>query len=171
MGVNVVEIMEIGHMGEHLCWGQRRLARNLNIVTGTFTLNNHYVTAVFDSGADCHFVSTAFTPLLGIETNNLGFSYEIEIASGQLVQINKLIRSCTLEIEGYTFDIDLIPFGSESFDEIVGMDWLSKHKAKIICHKKVWIYHKKDKNKAKTDKTEHENEKSAENQSRRCIHP
>nr|GFD55256.1 putative reverse transcriptase domain-containing protein [Tanacetum cinerariifolium] len=32
---------------------------------------------------------------------------------------------------------DLIPFGSKSFDVIVGMDWLSKHKADIICHEKV----------------------------------
>ncbi|GJZ16217.1 hypothetical protein Tco_0551894 [Tanacetum coccineum] len=45
-------------------------------------------------------VSTAFTPLLGIESSDLGFSYEIEIASGQLVEINKVIRGCKLEIEG-----------------------------------------------------------------------
>ncbi|GKD81258.1 hypothetical protein Tco_1348097, partial [Tanacetum coccineum] len=61
----------------------------------------------------------------GIETSNLGFSYEIEIASGQLVEIDKVIRGCKLEIEGHTFDIDLIPFGSGSFDVIVGMDWFS----------------------------------------------
>ncbi|GJY49653.1 reverse transcriptase domain-containing protein [Tanacetum coccineum] len=68
---------------------------------------------------------------------DLGFSYEIEIASGQLVEINKVIRDCKLEIEGHTFDIDLILFGHESFDVIVGMDWLSRHKAKIVYHKKV----------------------------------
>ncbi|GKE68971.1 hypothetical protein Tco_1527043, partial [Tanacetum coccineum] len=35
------------------------------------------------------------------------------------------------------FTIDLIPFGHESFDVIVRMDWLSKHKAEIVCHEKV----------------------------------
>ncbi|GKD15762.1 putative reverse transcriptase domain-containing protein [Tanacetum coccineum] len=83
------------------------------------------------------FVSTSFTPLLGIESDNLGFSYEIEIASGQLVEIDKVIRGCELEIEGHTFDIDLIPFGSGSFDVIVGMHWLSKHKAEIIFYENV----------------------------------
>ncbi|GKA59286.1 putative reverse transcriptase domain-containing protein [Tanacetum coccineum] len=63
-----------------------------NIVTGTFTLNNHYATTLFDSGADYSFVSIAFTPLLGIESSNLEFSYEIEIASGQLVEIDKTLR-------------------------------------------------------------------------------
>ncbi|GKE77528.1 putative reverse transcriptase domain-containing protein, partial [Tanacetum coccineum] len=106
-------------------------------MTGTFTLNNHYATTLFDSGADYSFVYTAFMPLLDIEPNHLGFSYEIEIVSGQLVEINKVIQGCQLEIEGHTFNIDLIPFGHESFDVIVGMNWLSRHKAEIVCHEKV----------------------------------
>ncbi|GJY00569.1 putative reverse transcriptase domain-containing protein [Tanacetum coccineum] len=53
------------------------------------------------------------------------------------VEIDKVIKGCKLEIEGYGFDINLIPFGSETFDVIIGMDWLSNHKAKIICHEKV----------------------------------
>nr|GEV77542.1 hypothetical protein [Tanacetum cinerariifolium] len=73
----------------------------------------------------------------GIEPCELGFRYEIEIASGQLVEIDKVIKGCKLEIEGHVFDIDLIPFGHESFDMIIGMDWLSNHKAKIICHEKI----------------------------------
>nr|GEV16680.1 hypothetical protein [Tanacetum cinerariifolium] len=117
--------------------GEKKARQDPNIMTSTFTLNNHYATTLFDSGAAYSFVSIVFTPLLGIKTSNLGFSYEIEIASRQLVEINKVIRGCELEIEGYTFDIDLIPFGSGSFDVIVGMDWLSKHKAEIIFHENV----------------------------------
>ncbi|GJW84159.1 putative reverse transcriptase domain-containing protein [Tanacetum coccineum] len=106
-------------------------------MTGTFTLNNHFATTLFDSGADYSFVSTSFIPLLGKEPNELGFRYEIEITSGQLVEIDKVIKGCKLEIEGHVFDIDLIPFRHGSFDVILGMDWLSNHKAKIICHEKV----------------------------------
>ncbi|GJV83305.1 putative reverse transcriptase domain-containing protein [Tanacetum coccineum] len=73
----------------------------------------------------------------GIEPSELGFRYEIKIASGELVEINKVIKSCKLEIEGHIFDIDLIPFGHGSFNVIIGMDWLSNHKAEIICHEKV----------------------------------
>ncbi|GKB24157.1 putative reverse transcriptase domain-containing protein [Tanacetum coccineum] len=75
--------------------------------------------------------------MTGIEPSDLGFSYDIEIANGQLVKIDKVIRGCKLEIEGYVFDINLIPFGSGSFDVIIGMDWLSDHKAEIICHERV----------------------------------
>nr|GEV46505.1 putative reverse transcriptase domain-containing protein [Tanacetum cinerariifolium] len=67
---------------------------------------------------------------------DLGFRYEIDIASGQLVEIDRVIKGCKLEIEGHVFDIDLIPFGHGSFDVIIGMDWLSNYKADIIYNDK-----------------------------------
>nr|GEX88875.1 putative reverse transcriptase domain-containing protein [Tanacetum cinerariifolium] len=117
--------------------GAEDARRDPNIMTDMFTLNNHYDTTLFDYGADYSFVSTTFIPLLGIEPSDLGFSYEIEIASGQLVEIDKVIKGCKLEIEGHMFDINLVTFGSESFDVIIGIDWLSNHKVEIIYHEKV----------------------------------
>ncbi|GKF73894.1 putative reverse transcriptase domain-containing protein [Tanacetum coccineum] len=75
--------------------------------------------------------------MLGLEPNDLGFKYEIEIVSGQLLEIDKVIKDFKLEIEGHIFDIDLIPFGHGSFDVSIGMDWLSNFKAEITCHEKV----------------------------------
>ncbi|GJU86539.1 reverse transcriptase domain-containing protein [Tanacetum coccineum] len=71
-----------------------------NIMTGTFTLIDHYATTLFDSCTDYSFVSTTFIPLLDIEPKDLGFSYEIDIAIGQLVEIDNVIKGCKLEIEG-----------------------------------------------------------------------
>ncbi|GJX28963.1 putative reverse transcriptase domain-containing protein [Tanacetum coccineum] len=99
---------------------------------GTFTLNNHYATTLFDSGADYSFVSTTFIPLLGIEPSDLGFSYEIKIASGQLVEINKDIKGCKLEIDGHVFDINLIPFRSRSFVIIERPEEKARH---LMCAK------------------------------------
>ncbi|GJR87853.1 putative reverse transcriptase domain-containing protein [Tanacetum coccineum] len=123
--------------GRAFMLGAEEARQDSNIMTGMFTLNDHYATTLFDSSADYSFVSTTFIPLLDIEPNDLGFSYEIKIASGQLVEIDKVIKGCKLEIEGHLFDINLIPFGSGSFDVIIRMDWLSDHKAEIICHEKV----------------------------------
>ncbi|GKD53981.1 putative reverse transcriptase domain-containing protein [Tanacetum coccineum] len=68
---------------------------------------------------------------------NVGEPSKDKNASGQLVEIDKVIKGCKLEYEGHVFDIDLIPFGHGSFDVIIGMDWLSNYKAEIICHEKV----------------------------------
>ncbi|GJY77957.1 putative reverse transcriptase domain-containing protein [Tanacetum coccineum] len=123
--------------GRAFMLGVEEARQDPNIVTGTFTLNNHFATTLFDSGANYSFVSTTFIPLLGIEPSELGFRYEIEIASRQLVGIDKVIKGCKLEIKGHVFDINLIPFGYGSFDVIIGMNWLSNHKVEIICHEKV----------------------------------
>ncbi|GKC58531.1 putative reverse transcriptase domain-containing protein [Tanacetum coccineum] len=86
-----------GNQGNHargraFMMGAEEAFQDPNIMTGTFTLNDHYATTLFDSGADYSFVSTTFLPLLDIEPSDLGFNYEIEIASGQLVEIDKVIR-------------------------------------------------------------------------------
>ncbi|GJW64136.1 putative reverse transcriptase domain-containing protein [Tanacetum coccineum] len=123
--------------GRAFILGTEEAHQDLNIMTGMFTLNNHFPTTLFDADADYNFVSTTLIHLLGIEPSELGFRYEIKIASGQLVEIDKVIEGCKLKIAGHVFDIYLIPFGHGSFDVIIGMDWMSNHKAKIICHEKV----------------------------------
>nr|GEY06203.1 hypothetical protein [Tanacetum cinerariifolium] len=123
--------------GRAFMLGAKEAHQDPNIMTGTFTLNDYYATTLFDSGADYIFVFTTFIPLLDIEPSDLGFIYKIEIASEELVEIDKVIRGCKLEIEGRIFDINLIPVESRSFDVIIGIDWLFDHKAEIICHEKV----------------------------------
>nr|GEY47767.1 hypothetical protein [Tanacetum cinerariifolium] len=111
-----------------------RNVRDDNKRSGTVSV---FAMTLFDSGADYSFVFTTFIPLLGIEPSDLGFSYEIKITSGHLVDIDKVIRGCKLEIEGHLFDINFILFRSGSFYMIIRMDWLSNYKTEIICHEKV----------------------------------
>ncbi|GJX14289.1 putative reverse transcriptase domain-containing protein [Tanacetum coccineum] len=108
-----------------------------NVVTGTFSLNDHFVTVLFDSGADFSFISTEFAPLLNVRPSIVNPGYVIEVADGKKVEVNRIIRDCKLELESSLFSINLIPLGHGSFDVIVGMDWLSQHKAVIVCHEKV----------------------------------
>nr|GEU31089.1 putative reverse transcriptase domain-containing protein [Tanacetum cinerariifolium] len=111
--------------------------QDLNVMTGTFSLNDHFAIVLFDSGANYSFISTNFLPLMNIKPSVISPGYEIEIASGLKVLTNMIVRGCRPELEGHTFIIDLIPFGHDSFDVIVGMDWLSKLRAKIVCYEKI----------------------------------
>ncbi|GJZ39167.1 reverse transcriptase domain-containing protein, partial [Tanacetum coccineum] len=106
------------------------------VVIGTFSLNNQFATVLFDSGADFSFISTKFMPLLNVEPCILNPGYAIEIADGKSVEVGRVIRDCKLELGNSLFTIDLIPLGHGSFDVIVGMDWLSRNKAVIVCHEK-----------------------------------
>ncbi|GJV37842.1 reverse transcriptase domain-containing protein [Tanacetum coccineum] len=55
------------------------------------------------------------------------------------VNVNAMeaVHDPKVELESSLFNINLIPLGHGSFDVIVGMDWLSQHKAVIVCHEKV----------------------------------
>ncbi|GKA38575.1 reverse transcriptase domain-containing protein [Tanacetum coccineum] len=108
-----------------------------NVVTGTFSLNDHLVIVLFDYGADFSFISTKFAPLLNVKPSIVNPAYVIEVADGKKVEVDRIIRDCKLELESSLFSINLIPLGYGSFDVIVGMDWLSQHKAVIVCHEKV----------------------------------
>ncbi|GKB07091.1 putative reverse transcriptase domain-containing protein, partial [Tanacetum coccineum] len=99
--------------------------------------NKNRAQVLFDSGADYSFISTNFLPLINMKPSVISLGHEIKIASGLKVVTNMIVRDCRLELEGHTFIIDLIPFGHGSFDVIVGMDWLSKLRAKIVCFEKI----------------------------------
>ncbi|GKE41340.1 putative reverse transcriptase domain-containing protein [Tanacetum coccineum] len=104
-------------------------SRDPNVVTGTFSLNNHFASVLFDSGADFSFISTEFTSMLNVKPRIVNTGYVIEIADGKRVEVNKFICDCKLELGNSLFTIDLIPLGHGSFDVIVGKDWLPLSKA------------------------------------------
>ncbi|GJS47584.1 putative reverse transcriptase domain-containing protein [Tanacetum coccineum] len=89
------------------------------------------------AGQHPNFISTKFLPLINMKPSVVSPGYEIEISIGVIVEANNIIRGCILELDGHTFIIDLIPFGYGSFDVVVGMDWLSKLRAKIVCYEKI----------------------------------
>ncbi|GJR25399.1 reverse transcriptase domain-containing protein [Tanacetum coccineum] len=111
--------------------------QNPKVVTGTFSLNDHFATVLFNSGADFSFISTKFVSLLNVKPSIVKPSYVIEVVDGKNVEVDRIIRGCKLELGNSLFTIDLIPLGYGSFDAIVGMNWLSNHKAVIVCHEKV----------------------------------
>ncbi|GJW90719.1 putative nucleotidyltransferase, ribonuclease H [Tanacetum coccineum] len=84
-----------------------------------------------------NFISTEFAPLLNVKPSIVNPGYVIEVADGKKVEVDRIIRDCKLELGSSLFSINLIPLGHGSFDVIVGMDWLSQHKAVIVCHEKV----------------------------------
>ncbi|GJT48677.1 putative reverse transcriptase domain-containing protein [Tanacetum coccineum] len=107
-----------------------------NVVTGTFLLNNRYASVLFDSGFDRSFVDTRFSSMLDINLVKIDASYEVELADGRVVSMNTVLKGCTLNLMNHLFEIELIPIELGMFDVIIGMDWLVKHDAVIVCGEK-----------------------------------
>nr|GEV85511.1 hypothetical protein [Tanacetum cinerariifolium] len=107
-----------------------------NVVTGTFLLNNRYARLLFDSSSDKSFINFGFSHLIDIKPVRLNISYEVELADGKLVSTNTVLRGYTLNLLNKLFEVDLMSIELGTFVVIIGMDWLVKHDALIICEKK-----------------------------------
>nr|GEZ54241.1 hypothetical protein [Tanacetum cinerariifolium] len=117
--------------------GEGGINPDSNVVTGTFLFNNCYASMLFDSGADRNFVSTTFSALLDVAPSTLDTSYAVELDDGRILETNIVLRGCTLGLLSHPFYIDLMLVELGSFDVIIGMDWLAKYRALIVCDEKV----------------------------------
>ncbi|GJU13258.1 putative reverse transcriptase domain-containing protein [Tanacetum coccineum] len=122
------KVYAVGHAGTN---------PNSNVMTGTFLLNNCYASFLFDTGADRSFVSIAFSSQIDITPTALDHYYDVELADGRIIGLNTILRGCTLNFLNHPFNIDLMPVELGSFDAIIGMDWLAKYQAIIVCAEKI----------------------------------
>nr|GEX26622.1 putative reverse transcriptase domain-containing protein [Tanacetum cinerariifolium] len=111
--------------------------QDLNVVMGTFLLNQYLAKVLFDSGADKRFIFISLASMLNIPPITIDTIYDIEMADGNLVSTNTVIQGCTLILLNQPFEIDLMSIKLGSFDVVIGMDWLSKYHARIIYDEKV----------------------------------
>ncbi|GJU42586.1 putative reverse transcriptase domain-containing protein [Tanacetum coccineum] len=71
-----------------------------NIVTGTFSLNDHFATVLFDFGADFSFISIKFAPSLNVKPSIVSPRYVIEVANGKKEEVDRLFHQCTSGFHG-----------------------------------------------------------------------
>jgi hypothetical protein len=72
-----------------------------------------------------------------------------QLANGTKRKVKYFLYDCDLSIDGQNTksNINVLPLGS--YDIIIKMDWLEKHKVILNCYKFFWVY-KDENNKVKT---------------------
>ncbi|XP_021986916.1 uncharacterized protein LOC110883493 [Helianthus annuus] len=128
---------EIKGHGRAFVVGAKEAQQDPNVITGTFPVNDHFASILFDTGADFSFIPLEFKDMLGLNSTKLDFPFTIELANGKVIESNNIIKGCSLELGGRKFKIDLMPVQLGSFDIVVGMDWLSTNQAKVVCYDKI----------------------------------
>ncbi|GJW58526.1 putative reverse transcriptase domain-containing protein [Tanacetum coccineum] len=69
--------------------------------------------------------------------STLDHYYDVELADGRIIGLNTILKGCTLNFLNHQFNINLMPVELGSFDAIIGMDWLAKYQAVIMCAEKI----------------------------------
>ena len=75
--------------------------------------------------------------------------YDMHVTSplGQSVNVNRVYKNFPIVIQDRKFFADLIALPFREFDLILGMDWLSKHKAILDYEKKTVVLRCSDQSK------------------------
>ena len=107
-----------------------------NVIAGMISVYDHDAYALVDPGATHSFISVPFTERNQIESQPVDGRMVVSVPNGDTMISGRIVPGSRLVIQNKDFPIDLIVLGIHDFDIVLGMDWLSKHRATLDCYKK-----------------------------------
>ena len=107
-----------------------------DVVTGIISILDHDAYTLVEPGATHSFASKPFLDRFQIETQPLEGLMRVSLPAGDPLLADRVVRDSRVLIEGQEFPTDLVALDMRDFDVVLGMDWLSRHRATLDCYKK-----------------------------------
>ena len=121
----------------------------LEVIVGIFSLYDIEMHALIDPGSTHSYVCMehVFDKVPGMEK----LTYDMHVTSplGHNISVNNVYRNCPIVIQEREFLADLITLPFREFGLIMGMDWLTKHRAIVDCGEKTVVLRCSDKSEVK----------------------
>ena len=116
------------------------------VIEGIFSLYDTEMHALIDLGSTHSYVCMehVFEKVPAME--KLAYDMHVISSLGHNVSVNIIYRICPIVIQTKEFLTDLITLLFREFDLILGMDWLSKHRAIVDCGQKTVVLRCSDQN-------------------------
>jgi hypothetical protein len=103
-----------------------------NVVIGTFMVNTHPATVLFDTSATHSFITQSFVEHHGIPTSTLKRSMLVSSPGGQL-RSHIICPRVSVVVRGVEFSAKLMVLDTKGIDVILGMETLAKWGVRIDC--------------------------------------
>ena len=113
-----------------------------DVVTGIISILSHDAYTLVDPGATHSFASKHFLDRFQIEAQPLKGRMRVSLPAGDPLFLDRVVRDIRVLIGGQEFPADLVALDMRDFDVVIGMDWLSRHRATLDCHKKEVKFHR-----------------------------
>ena len=107
-----------------------------SVIHGMFLLSRLWIKILFDSGVSHPFIAASCVEELGLEVETLEKPLYVSSLLGTRVSVQRICRSCELEISGILLTVDLRVMDMTEFDVFLGMDWLTAHWVVIDCDRR-----------------------------------
>ncbi|XP_028101050.1 uncharacterized protein LOC114300363 [Camellia sinensis] len=118
---------------------------NPSVIQGILILMNSCVQVLFDSRASPHFfISASCVTTLGLKPEQLETPMSVASSLGGQTRVDLVCKSCELGVSSLRLTCNLRVMKMSDFDVILGMNWLSAHRATIDCYRKTVAAYSKD---------------------------
>nr|GEV03304.1 hypothetical protein [Tanacetum cinerariifolium] len=88
-------------------------------------------------GACIPFVLYSFSEKISTQLSKLPKPLEVKIGHSKMVTVSTMYLDYDLKANDSSLKIDLIPMMLREFNVVIGMDWLSKYNANILCDSEI----------------------------------
>ena len=113
-----------------------------DVVTSIISILDHDAYTLVDTGSTHSFASKHFLDRFQIETQPLEGRMRVSLPVGDPLFTDRVVRDSRVLIGGQEFPADLVALNMRDFDVVLGMDWLSRHRATLYCYKKKLKFHR-----------------------------
>ena len=115
------------------------------VIAGIFSLSDIKMHALIDHESTHSYVCMehVFDKVLAME--KLAYDMHVTSPLGNNISVNNVYRNCPIVVQAREFLADLITLPFREFDLILGMDWLTKHRAIVDCGQKTVVLRCSDK--------------------------
>ena len=110
---------------------------SLEVIAGIFSLYDIEMHALIDPDSTHSYICTEHVFDRMSSVKQLPYDMLVTSPLGHSVRVNRVYKNCHLMTHDREFSGDLLALPFHEFDLILGMDWLSKHRAIIDCDKKI----------------------------------
>ena len=109
------------------------------VIAGIFSLYDTEIHALIDHGFTHSYVCMENVFVKVPAMVKLAYDMHVTSLLGHSVSVNSIYRNFPIAIQTREFLADLITLPFREFDLILGMDWLSKHRAIVDCGQKTVV--------------------------------
>ncbi|XP_074336813.1 uncharacterized protein LOC141673986 [Apium graveolens] len=120
-------------------------AVNSGTISGTLLIGRRDAYVLFDTRLTYFVMSLLFVHHLGVAPSLLYPHMSIATPMGNSFIISNIYPECLIVVEDRNYKVNLLSMEMHDFDIILGMDWLSEHRATIDCQGKRVIFEDTDK--------------------------
>ena len=101
-------------------------------------LNQTPIYILIDRGARLSYISPDLVEKCNLSVENFAKSWLVQLATGAKIKVISFVKNCTIKMDQFEsfVKLNVLPLGS--YDMLIGMDWLEKHRVVLNCFDKTF---------------------------------